>query len=248
MNYVIDIGNTKTKTAIVNNRKVTKLKSFDTDEFMKNFRQFFQNEKTLHSYIISSVIPLNAAFLKFVSNNYDGIILNNKTLLPFINHYKTKNTLGNDRIANIAGAVTIYPQKNILAIDAGTCITYDLITRENQYIGGAISPGINMRFSSLNQFTGALPLLKPKKKPVEIIGTNTTSSIQSGVINGVIFEITAYIHGIKKSYPDIKVILCGGDSSFLADRLKNSIFVCPNLTLMGLNSILIYNRKAPNAS
>ena len=188
--------------------------------------------------------PLNASFLNFLNNNYEAIILNNKTLLPFNNLYKSKKTLGNDRIANIAGALTFYPKNSILAIDAGTCITYDLINSNNQYLGGAISPGIKMRFSSLNHFTGALPSLKPKKESVEIIGNTTNSSIQSGVINGVIFEISAYIEKIKKTNPDIKVILCGGDSSFLADRLKNSIFVCPNLTLIGLNSILKYNTKS----
>ena len=101
-----------------------------------------------------------------------------------------------------------------------------------------------MRYLGLNRFTGNLPLLKPKKEPVEIIGNDTKSSIQSGVINGVIFEMLTYIQNIKKAYPNLNVILCGGDSSFLADRLKNSIFVCPNLTLIGLNSILKYNSKS----
>lgn len=248
MNYVIDVGNTKTKTAFVNNQKVVRLKSFDTDEFMKNYRQHFQQEKQIQSCIISSVMPLGALFVKFVTKNYNGIILNNKTLLPFINLYKSKKTLGNDRISNIAGALTFHPKKNILAIDAGSCITYDFVNAKREYLGGAISPGINMRFSGLHHFTGALPYVKLKKENPVLVGNSTVSSIQSGVVNGVLFEISSYINKIKKSYPDVKVILCGGDCSFLADRLKNSIFVSPNLTLIGLNSILKYKEKAINAS
>jgi len=118
-----------------------------------------------------------------------------------------------------------------------------LMNKKKQYLGGSISPGINMRFSALHEFTGALPLIKMSKRPVNIIGNTTASSILSGVQNGVTLELDAFINNIKKSYSDIKVILCGGDSSFLADRLKNSIFVSANLTLIGLNFILEHNRK-----
>lgn len=243
MNYVIDIGNTKTKTAFVNKQKVSRVKAFDTDEFMKNYRQHFEFLKPFENCIISSVVPLKQGFVEYLNNNIEPIILNNKSKMPFKNFYKTRKTLGNDRMANIAGAMALFPKQTILAIDAGSCITYDLMNAKNQYLGGSISPGINMRFLALNHFTGALPLIKLSRKPVKIIGDTTTRSILSGVQKGTLLEIDAFISNIKKSYSDIKVILCGGDSSFLADRLKNSIFVSPNLTLIGLNCILEHNRK-----
>ncbi|MBT8194811.1 MAG: type III pantothenate kinase [Bacteroidia bacterium] len=243
MNYVIDIGNTKTKTAFVNKKNVSRVKTFDTDEFMKIYRQHFGTLKAFDNCIVSSVIPLRKGFQNYLNKNIGALVLNNKTKLPFKNLYKTKKTLGNDRIANVAGAMVLFPKKSILAIDAGSCITFDLMNARKQYLGGAISPGLHMRFSALNKFTSGLPLIKLNKKAVKSIGNTTASSILSGVQNGTLLEIDAFINDIKSSYSDIKLILCGGDSSFLADRLKNSIFVSPNLTLIGLNFILDYNRK-----
>lgn len=243
MNYVIDIGNTKTKTAFVNKQNVSRVKAFDTDEFMKNYRQHFKSIKPFDRCIVSSVVPLKQGLVKYLNKNIEPIILDNKTKLPFKNLYKTKKTLGNDRIANVAGAMALFPKHSILAIDAGSCITFDLMNAKKQYLGGAISPGLNMRFSALNHFTGGLPLIKLSKKPIKMVENTTGRSILSGVQNGTVIEVDAFINNMKKSYSDIKVILCGGDSSFLADRLKNSIFVSANLTLIGLNFILEYNRK-----
>jgi type III pantothenate kinase len=134
----------------------------------------------------------------------------------------------------------LYPEKDILVIDAGTAITYEIVTSKGEYKGGAISPGIVLRFKSLNDHTVKLPLLE-KTNEFPIIGTNTSECILSGVLNGVISEIDGYIDSVKINFPEIYVLLTGGDSNFFANKLKNSIFVNQNLLTIGLNRILELN-------
>ncbi len=127
-----------------------------------------------------------------------------------------------------------------MIIDAGTCITYDFITSENVYLGGAISPGIRLRYQSLNNLTENLPLLE-KKAPKNLIGNSSKESIHSGVINGVLMEIDGAIQEYNKKNKDLTVILTGGDANFLSKRLKSSIFANSNFLLEGLNFILELN-------
>jgi type III pantothenate kinase len=162
------------------------------------------------------------------------------TNIPVTNFYKTPDTLGKDRLAGIVAAHSLYVKENVLVIDAGTCITYDLITTKGEYYGGSISPGLNMRFKALHTFTEKLPLVSLLNFE-ELIGTDTNTSILSGVINGLIAETDAIIERYKELYSALKIIICGGDAQFLVDRLKNSIFAVPELVLIGLNEILDYN-------
>ena len=167
-------------------------------------------------------------------------VLSSATNVPFVNLYKTPTTLGVDRIALVVGAVNEFPKKNTLIIDAGTCITFDFVNSKSEYLGGAISPGIKMRFDSLNHFTANLPLLE-KEEVNDFIGKNTKESINAGVVNGVIQEIDGVINQYKKKYLDLTVVLTGGDTNFLAKQLKSSIFANQNFLLQGLNTILIFN-------
>jgi type III pantothenate kinase len=160
--------------------------------------------------------------------------------VPFLNLYATPSTLGIDRIALVAASVNGFPDKNVLIIDAGTCITFDFITNKNQYLGGAISPGIRMRYKALQNQTANLPLLETNM-PENIIGDSTASSIHSGVINGVLNEIDGNIEAYKSNYEDFTTILTGGDANFLSKQLKSSIFANSNFLLEGLNFILQYN-------
>ena len=164
------------------------------------------------------------------------------TEVPFKNLYKTPKTLGVDRIALVAGAVSQFSGHNILVIDAGTCITFDFVNSEGEYLGGAISPGLKMRFNSLNYFTANLPLLEIDEL-TDFIGKNTKESINSGVINGAIQEIDGVINQYNKKFLDLTVVLTGGDTNFLAKQLKSSIFANQNLLLQGLNRILIHNTE-----
>ena len=140
------------------------------------------------------------------------------------------------------GANNIFPDTNVLVIDLGTAITFDLVNNKNQYLGGTISPGLNLRFKALNQFTDQLPLLEKREK-FDIIGNDTHSAIISGVQTGIKFEIEGYIHQLQNDYDRLKTILTGGDAIFFDKMLKNTIFVNLNLNFVGLNIILEFNKS-----
>jgi type III pantothenate kinase len=189
--------------------------------------------------VISSVRE-NASVISEKINVMNTLIIDQHTKLPFKNLYKTPETLGTDRIAAIAGAKILYPQAHCLAIDAGTCITFDFIDADNNYHGGSISPGIDLRFKALHNFTARLPLVDRKER-TDLMGANTEESMQSGVMRGIAAEIDGMIDSYRGRYPGLKVIICGGDSPFFETNLKQSIFVVPDLVLIGLNRILEYN-------
>jgi type III pantothenate kinase len=162
--------------------------------------------------------------------------------LPFTIEYRTPHTLGNDRIAAVAAANAQFPGQNCLVIDAGTAITFDLIDSQNVYRGGNISPGLSMRFQALHTFTQKLPLIEQSGE-TPLLGYSTETAIRSGVIWGVVFEIERYINELKGMYPNLQIMLTGGDSVFLADKINYPIFVDEFLVLKGLNRILEYNAQ-----
>ena len=240
MNLIIDIGNTNVKLAVFQENKInynstSKLKSFESD-IINLVNEF----KTLKKAIISSVGTLQKREIEFIKQQLDVLVLDANTLVPFKNNYKTPKTLGVDRIALVSASVEQYSERNVLIIDAGTCITYDFITNKNVYLGGAISPGIKVRYKSLNNLTANLPLLEAKS-PENIIGNSSKESIHSGVINGILMEIDGVVQEYEKKYEDLTVILTGGDADFLSKRLKSSIFANSNFLLEGLNFILEFN-------
>ena len=216
--------------------------SFKLSEFKKEFKSIKKEFPKIKSAIISSVGRLSKKQIEIIDDNLKVLELSSKTKLPFENLYKTPKTLGVDRIALVSASVDQFPDKDVLIIDAGTCITYDFITDENKYLGGAISPGIRLRYKTLNNLTANLPLLETDQ-PKTIIGDSTESSIHSGVVFGVIKEIDGIIDQYLEKYPDLTVILTGGDAKFLSNQLKNSIFANSNFLLEGLNFILEYNSK-----
>jgi type III pantothenate kinase len=244
MKLILDLGNTQTKIAFFEREKVLAIKKY-SQLSLKELQRILKNNKDISSCIISSVTEYPKGIIKFLKSEMKCIELSSKTPVPVKNLYKTPKTLGYDRLASVAGARKLFPGKNILVIDAGTCIKYDFISSNNEYLGGGISPGITMRFRSLNSFTDRLPLLK-KEKFKKLIGRSTKESILSGVENGVLAEVEGIIARYKKLYPRLKIILSGGDFSFFDNQLKNSIFVAPNLVLQGLNEILDYNLKSGN--
>jgi type III pantothenate kinase len=169
-------------------------------------------------------------------------LVSNEDIFPFKNKYATPKTLGVDRMILATGATLFYPNQNRLIIDAGTCITYDFVDDKDNYLGGAISPGLRLRYESLHQFTSKLPLLT-FEEPEELIGSSTTQSIHSGVVNGLICEIDGFIDRYKQQYENFTIILTGGDTVFLAKRLKNTIFANSNFLLESLNQFFQYKIK-----
>ena len=230
----IDEGNTSVKLALFENNQLVFMKS---DVNLERVKELLSNCDRL---IVSSV-KKNPLFESLISSKY-AIFLNPSTPLPITNCYETPHSLGNDRIALAVGATANFPNKNVLVIDAGTCITYDFINSKKEYLGGSISPGIHMRYNALHHFTSQLPLLESVDTAM-LIGANTEGSIHSGIINGILVEIDGIIQRYTNQYPDIKVIVTGGNAKFFDKGLKNTIFANPNLLMEGLNKILDYNES-----
>jgi type III pantothenate kinase len=240
MNLTIDIGNTFTKFSIFKEDNI--ISSFKFNELTVNqLISLNKNYPGLEKAILSTVKKYSPELKKYLFQNFKKFIeLDNNTPVPVENCYESKNTLGNDRIAAAVGANYLYPDTNLLLIDAGTAVTYDFVNENNQYMGGKISPGLEMRFRALHQFTGKLPLIQ-KGDINKLYGITTEESIRAGVENGLIYETDKTIDSFKEFYRNLKVIITCGDAIFFDKKLKNSFFVNFNLTALGLNRILIYN-------
>jgi type III pantothenate kinase len=240
MKLVIDLGNTFQKYAVFSGDEIVYYEAPDLVT-MKSLLSVF-NLFTINSAILSSVIHHDKEIESIVRSRCDCVILDDKTPLPFKNTYKTPETLGKDRLAAAVAGSNMFPGKNVLVIDAGTCIKYDFINAQAEYLGGSISPGLQMRFDALHTFTEKLPLIELADfKP--LIGINTTESLLSGVINGTLAEIDGIIDRYREKYPEIQVVLSGGDAEYLAGKLKNEIFAVSNIVLTGLKIILDHNDK-----
>jgi type III pantothenate kinase len=239
MNLVIDIGNTQLKVAIFDHGLLIYKTNFSAAVVLPRL-EHLAKEYAVKNAIISHVTHLEASVLDKIKSLFNVLVLDHKTGLPFENMYLTPKTLGVDRLALVAAAASHFPHHNTLVIDAGSCITFDFINASGQYLGGAISPGIEMRYKAVNHFTANLPLLN-QKEDVPELGNSTENAIHLGILNGVILEIEGVIQQYKAENQKLTVVLTGGDTIFLAKNLKSSIFAIPNFLLEGLNSILIHN-------
>jgi len=239
MKLIVDIGNTFTKLGVSN-----KINTISNIVRYKNNSLSIINYINTYKFtkaIISNVGQSNNDLIRWLRKNNTQIIhFNYKTLIPIKNLYKTPETLGLDRLAAIVGAYTLYKNSNILIIDAGTALTIDFINNKGEYLGGNISPGLNIRFKSLNTFTEKLPL-ETQSNIFNFIGNTTKTAVISGVQQGMINEIEGYINYFKEKYENLRVLLTGGDSFFFEKNIKNTIFANSELVLIGLNNILLYN-------
>ena len=240
MNLIIDIGNTSVKLAIFDQEKLIFKEIVTLENLLKAVDDIKKIFSDVEKAIISSVRKLKKSDVDYIKKYFKVIIVDTTTKVPFQNLYKSPKTLGVDRIALVSASVQKYYKQNVLIIDAGTCITYDFINSENKYFGGAISPGIRVRYQSLNNLTANLPLLETKT-PQNLTGNSTAESIHSGIINGILLEMEGAINRYDKKYKDLTVILTGGDADFLSKQLKSSIFANSIFLLEGLNYILEFN-------
>lgn len=238
MNVVIDAGNTRTKVGLFEGTELVRVETFLDLESLKKFI----TATTASHVLVSSVNHDPAEILSWSKAQGKKISLSSALPLPIHLEYKTPHTLGVDRLAAVCGAQELFPDKNCLIIDAGTCINYEFLDAHGVYHGGAISPGISMRFEAMHTFTARLPLVTANAH-VGLIGNSTETCMQSGVMNGVVEEVKGIIRQYQILYPDLTVIICGGDYTFFENNLKPSIFVTPELVLIGLNRILRHNVK-----
>ena len=237
MKLIIDIGNTAVKAALFEAKQLITSTVFN-DCTLQNILVFI-GKQTISETIISSV-KLVDSDLKQIIQYFDAHLLNESTLLPITIDYETPSTLGKDRIAAIVGASFLFPNQDILVLDAGTCLTIDFINKRKIYKGGRISLGIAMRYKALNQFTSNLPLCEFSDSSM-IMGYDTNSSIISGVQQGILAEVREIINIYKMENKDTIIIVTGGDCFFFETELKSSIFAYPFLIMEGLNEILDYN-------
>jgi type III pantothenate kinase len=240
MNLIVDIGNTSTKLVVFDGN--IKLSQSRISELSSNELENKLKEYKIKKVIISSVkkIPsfITTLFLPYIPFFH---VLSYKSLLPFKIEYDTPETLGPDRIAAVAGAFNLFPESEVLVIDAGTALTFDFLSADI-YKGGNISPGLTMRFKALNKYTDRLPLVSPAQS-FTFPGRNTNDAIMAGVITGVTYEINEYIRTFENKHTDFNIILTGGDSEYLKDKIDYHITYMPDIVIDGLNYILEYNAK-----
>ncbi len=241
MNLVIDQGNSLCKIAIFDNNQLVKL--FKEENLSSDFLYEVLSRFNIKGCIFSSVRMDDEEILSLLRNKIPYFVLfDHKTNVPVEIAYKTPETLGRDRIAAVVGAKCLFTQKDVLVIDAGTCITYELLTSEGVYLGGNISAGFSTRLRAMHHFTGKLPLLNPETIN-QIMGTDTKSAMLVGTYRGLLCEIEGFIQDSKQilKNDNICIIATGGESCFFVNQLKDTIFVDENLVLLGLNTILNYN-------
>ena len=238
MDLIVDIGNSQIKTTFFNNSVVIKKESFDFSDYKSLFNII--NSHVFNKIFVSS-LRMKPKF-KDMCHNKEIFYFNNELDIPLKINYKNINSLGKDRIAAMVGANKLFPKKNLLVIDIGTCITLDVLSKDREFLGGRISPGLKMRYQSIASVE-SLPLLKYTYCK-NIFGNDTKSSIHTGVQGSIISEINDFSNQLKKHFDNFVVIITGGDMSLLLKEQKNTIFVFEeNLVAIGLKEILSCNFK-----
>jgi len=239
MNLVLDFGNTRVKAGIFeDNGELFSASVFNSE---KELFTFIETLSTVQRCLIASVTNNHIVVFESIKKRIDTQIFTSKTLIPLKNLYQSANTLGSDRIVASVGAYNFFPNNNVLTVDAGTCIKYNFVNANNEFIGGAISPGINMRLKALNHFTHALPLIQIDKNYEKLTGETTQESILSGALVGAVCEVESMIERYNTQYNNLQVVITGGDADYLGKQLKNRFFTNQNILLHGLNVILNYN-------
>ena len=240
MYLIVDLGNTLAKFFLYNNGQCVKEHKVNKENFRDTAESLILSHKVIQGLIYSDVSDQAGDFFEKFSNQFSVIAVSSNMQLPFINSYQSPESLGSDRIVLVAAACKSHPNTNVLIIDLGSCITYDFLDANNIYQGGAISPGFEMRYKSLNQFTGNLPLLDADEGQSPS-GKNTEQAIHAGIYFGIIDEINARIKYYELKYDSLTVILTGGDANKLPKTLKNSIFAHSNFIAEGMLHLLELN-------
>jgi len=238
MKLLVDQGNTTIKLGLFDDNKLISKAVFLNDEFGFAQQWLQTNVEAPVDVLLCSVVENEFELAAIPATSF--FRLDASTKLPIKNNYKTPETLGKDRLANAVACWSLNKKKNSLAIDLGTCIKYDIVTAEGAYIGGAISPGLAMRYKALHEFTDQLPLIENEINS-HLYGTDTESSIVAGVKEGMIHEINGFIERYSEEFKGLTIFMTGGDAKFFDKAFKSTIFAHPDLTLTGLNEILRHN-------
>lgn len=239
MQLAVDIGNSYSKAALYKEEQLLEFVYFNEQQ-PYTLSAIFEKYGNPSQGMIASVRNISPEFLTFLHSVCPIKILDHTTSLPFKITYSTPQTLGRDRIAAVAAAFGRYPGKNVLVIDMGTCITYDILQADRLYPGGSISPGITMRLKAMHHFTDKLPLAEVDGS-ASLTGRDTLSALQSGAVWGVQKEIEGIIDAYSSIYEELTVLIGGGDNKYFDKKFRISIFAASNLVIEGLKIIMDYN-------
>jgi len=240
VNLIIDIGNTFAKVALFDQETMMGCERVDASKLVAYLNKLV-SYGMCERCIVSTVAGMPDGLSGWM--DFKGIkllILDGTTPLPFDSKRYNTTTVGPDRLAAVSGAMLLYPGQNVLAIDAGSCITYELLSAEGEYLGGNIAPGMQMRLRAMNEHTARLPLVSPNGE-LPIMGHDTHTAMRAGVINGLCYEIEGYIQRLSAQHPELKVVLTGGDATLLHKQITLKTDLQPSLVLHGLNNIIRYN-------
>lgn len=242
MNIAIDIGNTRIKAGVFEQNKLWKY--FEFNEIWQ-LQEWLKAQQHINHLIVASVGKYKLEDLDTTHIPGIKMQLTHESDLPIRITYHTPHTLGVDRIAAAVGGHTLFPSRTVLIVDIGTCITYDLVMETGEYPGGIISPGVRLRLQAMHSFTARLPRLDwaGGEEVPPLIGRSTAEAMKAGAVQGVIGEISFFAESFAKDYPNLQIILCGGDALFFKKQLKFHTFAEPKLVLLGLNRILDYNAE-----
>ncbi|MCC6727049.1 MAG: type III pantothenate kinase [Saprospiraceae bacterium] len=240
-NLSIDIGNTRTKLAVFRGDEMVANEAWDvlSIDALREYAYNHQVGKT----ILSSVAKQSDELMAYLKSLPYFLELTTETPLPIAIRYKTPQTLGKDRVAAAVGAWHFYPNENCLVVDAGTCIKMDVVSAKGEFLGGNISPGIEMRLKAMHHFTARLPLAQQGETLPFFLGDSTENALRNGGELGALLEVEAFIGRCKRKFRGLKIVITGGDADFFVSKLKTKIFAHQNLVLAGLNQILKYNAK-----
>jgi len=230
----LDFGNTRLKAALFEGGLLRELVFLRPDAC--NHLQELVDREQPSGAILSSVVHHDPQIDELLAARTRFHRLSNHSRLNFTIPVGKPETVGADRLAVAAAAADLFPGKNSLAITLGTCITYNFINTRHELIGGAIAPGMEMRFRSMHEYTAKLPLVKGDWN-VPLLGYDTATNLQSGVVKGMAFEIDGFIEAFRERYGNFNALLTGGDSAWVTPHLKNKIFADPELIFKGLYAI-----------
>jgi type III pantothenate kinase len=237
----IDIGNSYVKYALYKGEELLNAQKSDLEPVYL-IKQLYEENPDIGAIIISSVRESLDADTIPIPETIHHVILDHETPIPIKNNYKTGETLGRDRIALAVAAAHKFPDKNVAIVDLGTCMTIDVVNKQSEYLGGIISPGLQMRFEAMHKGTANLPLIKFENQKIpKTIGDSTQSCMESGAAHGMFMELIGTINDLKDEFDSLNVMLTGGDYKVFENELKIDIFADPNLVLRGLNQILLFN-------
>lgn len=236
----LDFGNTRMKCAVFIEKELTKILLLEND-FAESIREIIQTYEPTHS-ILSSVIDHDPKIEEILKESTRFHKLDHHSKVPISTPVGKPESIGADRLALSVAAIDLFPGRNNLVIGLGSAITYNFINKYNEFMGGGISPGMEMRFKSLQTFTAKLPLVKADWN-FPVVGYDTRTNILSGVILGMAKEIDGMIEIYEERYENFNVILSGGDTGYFTHFLKKKIFADPDLIFKGLLAINEYNQQ-----